>query len=539
MRYKIFLLSATLILLNSSIIATAFEYKRIDTVPLKTLFAYDKNLPFNVEKKVLRETATTITYSIYYDSSHEERVPAVLTVPKRKGPHPVIIFCHGYGMKKDLGPMADTIIGQKGFAIFGIDTKYRNEREREGRDILSPYIYTSRDAFIQTVVDNMRGIDYLETLPEIDTSRIGIMGLSMGSYIGTILFSLDHRIQTATFGVGGADWTKVSEKSMFGPFYQLRQSGRSVDELLNAFATVDPINYVWDTKGRPVLMVNGRLDELVPPEAAKALFKGLAEPKHIIWFDGGHVPSIATIMNLVNEMLEWFKKYLNPEKYQIVAEKENVPPTISDLKILSTGEIRQNEKISLSVRADDVNKNIIFVKAFFDCGDDEVLLYDDGKSGGDTVKGDGIYTGRHTMYEKAALGKSLIHVTAVDGWGAVSSELTAEIDVKPIQYPAGAHPPAITDVIAPESAHIGDKIHFEIHAQDPDKDLDQILISIIEIGLTLSMPPDSSGAVIQDFSLPDMVPPGTYHIKAQAKDKTKMYSEAVEKTLEVLPSEKK
>lgn len=530
-----------LVVLISVIVAAraSAEFERIESIPLRTLFAYDKNLPFNAEKTVLRESASTITYNIYYDSSHEERVPAVLTVPKKPGPHPVIIFSHGHGMKRDLGPMADVFIGQKGYALFGIDAEYRNERKREGHDILSPYLYSSRDAFIQTVVDTMRGIDYLETLEEIDTSRIGLMGLSMGAYIGSVVFSLDHRIRTAALGVGGADWLKVSEKSMFGPLYQLKQSGRPIEELYDAFSVIDPLNHVWDTKGRPVFMVNGRLDELVPPEAGKALYHGLAEPKHIVWFDGGHVPSMDTIMELVNDMLAWFRKYLRPPKYHRVTEEENVSPAISDLKILSEGEICQNEKVSLSAGAADENKNIIFVKAFFDCCDDTAILYDNGKSGGDRVKGDGVYTGRHTIYEKATLGKSLVRVTAVDRWGAVSEELSAEIDVKPIKYPEGARPPAITEIILPETTRIGEKVHFEVHAEDPDRNLHQILISIEEIGLTLSLPPDSSGAVIQDFSLPDMIPPGIYHFTFQAKDKTKMYSDKAEKAAEILPAGEK
>ncbi|MEW6201396.1 MAG: hypothetical protein AB1546_05440, partial [bacterium] len=79
---------------------------------------------------------------------------------------------------------------------------------------------------------------------------------------------------------------------------------------------------------------------------------------------------------------------------------------------------------------------------------------------------------------------------------------------------------------------------FEVQATDPDRDLQQILINIQEIGITVSMLPDSQGIVEGGFSLPDdLVPAGTYHFTVQAKDRTKMYSEIVEKKVELLKAE--
>lgn len=522
--------------LSFSTSAEETGFQRMDALPLGEVFGYDKNLPFNIEKTVLRENTSTITYSIYYDSAHDQRVPAQLTVPKGDGPFPVIIFMHGHGMKKDLGAMGDVLLGQKKYAMFSIDVQYRNERSRSGHDIISQYIYSSRDAFIQTVIDNMRGIDYLETLDNIDTNRIGVMGLSMGTFIGSVLFSRDDRIRVGAFGVGGGNWQKVGEKSFFGPLYALKQSGRSIEEIFKAFAVVDPLNHAYLTQGRPVLMVNGRLDELVPAEAALALYEGFGEPKRLIWFDGGHVPSMDTIMDLVNDMFDYFNTYLKPEKYHRVKEEENTRPVISNLQLDITS-VAQNDRIEIKVNADDPDRNIIFVKASFDCGNDMSVLYDDGKTGGDKEKHDGIYTGRHRIFEKAQLGKSTMRVVAVDRWGATSDELTAEIEVLPIQYPEGAHAPVITKVIMPEKAKVGEKVHFEVHSEDEDGDLVQILVNIKEIGLTLAVPPGSGGVMTQDFSIPDIIPTGVYHFTFQAKDKTKMYSEIVETVSEIFPAD--
>jgi hypothetical protein len=45
--------------------------------------------------------------------------------------------------------------------------------------------------------DLMRCIDYLETLPDVDPSRIGAMGLSLGGTMTTLVSALDRRIKAA------------------------------------------------------------------------------------------------------------------------------------------------------------------------------------------------------------------------------------------------------------------------------------------------------------------------------------------------------
>jgi pimeloyl-ACP methyl ester carboxylesterase len=60
----------------------------------------------------------------------------------------------------------------------------------------------------------------------------------------------------------------------------------------------------------PKLLVQGRYDEDTPVRtAAEPLFKLLVEPKQMVLFEGGHVPSIETQMSI---MSGWLDDHLGP-----------------------------------------------------------------------------------------------------------------------------------------------------------------------------------------------------------------------------------
>ncbi len=86
-----------------------------------------------------------------------------------------------------------------------LDAAYHGERAAEYDFVSPPFPFTfpndARHMGIQTATDYRRAIDYLSARNEIDTNRIGIMGLSMGALVTFGLSSVDPRIKTAVAGV--------------------------------------------------------------------------------------------------------------------------------------------------------------------------------------------------------------------------------------------------------------------------------------------------------------------------------------------------
>jgi dienelactone hydrolase len=148
----------------------------------------------------------------------------------------------------------------------------------------------ARDLKIQWFKDVARTIDYLETRHDIDTSKLGYYGVSLGSREGLIVLGAEPRFKAALLVSTGSYPAELSE--------------------------VDTWNYAPRVKV-PVLMLNGRDDSLHPVESGQnPLFKALGTPekdkRHVI-YPGGHVDFIDRL-EVVKEALDWLDRYLGPVK---------------------------------------------------------------------------------------------------------------------------------------------------------------------------------------------------------------------------------
>ena len=143
-----------------------------------------------------------------------------------------------------------------------------------------------RELVIQRTKDVRRAVDYLESRPDIDRSRLAFYGLSMGANYGAVVGAVESRFRTLVLVSGG-----MSE-------------GRPPE--------VSTLNFAPRVRV-PVLMENGRHDFNFPlDESQRPLFRLLGTPeadkKHVL-FESGHVPPFPDV---VRETLDWLDRYLGP-----------------------------------------------------------------------------------------------------------------------------------------------------------------------------------------------------------------------------------
>ena len=275
-------------------------------------YHYDRSMPLNSEMFKVGEEETFTVYKVYYDSINGKRVPALLIIPKvGKPPYPCIVFLHGYGGRKEDALELASVAAPRGYAIFSIDAEYHGERKVPGKELYSPDLEESKRGIIQTIVDLRRGIDFLETLEEIDRDRIGYAGGSMGGILGSIFIGVEPRVKAAVIVVGGGNMTLMIMKSKHPSIppirERIRELGISWEEVRRIVEPVDPLNFIWRFSPRPIQFHCGRYDEIVPAEAQEQLVERAGEPKEVYWYETGHDVPIEVV---VARALEFFDRYL-------------------------------------------------------------------------------------------------------------------------------------------------------------------------------------------------------------------------------------
>lgn len=143
---------------------------------------------------------------VRYESRPGLLVTAHLYLPAEPGPHPVVLRPHGHWQGKKSEPLVQASaigLALSGFAVFVVDSPGNSwdvnpQNERAGMGIHDdPYL--AMGAPIQGVYawDLVRGLDYLETRSDIDSSRVGITGASGGAAATMYAFAIEPRISVA------------------------------------------------------------------------------------------------------------------------------------------------------------------------------------------------------------------------------------------------------------------------------------------------------------------------------------------------------
>jgi len=245
-----------------------------ETVELKYFYDYDKNYPLDVKV----DTLANNLFHISYNSVNNNRVTALLSFPKTGNkPYPLAIIQHGLGDNKntDYMMLGDSILSSKGFAVFRIDFAMHGERVKK-KYKFKGIDYTLRDAIEQTVFDLRRGLDYLETLPEIDSSKTGYIGISLGGIAGTVFCGVDKRVEVPVICIAGGGLRMMEGVKGFG------------DKVTAMMAPVEPLNFVEQISPRPLLFINAENDEIIPKPMAMLLHQKADEPKKVIWYKSKH-----------------------------------------------------------------------------------------------------------------------------------------------------------------------------------------------------------------------------------------------------------
>ena len=162
----------------------------------------------------------TIEKIIYY-ANGSGPVSANFYLPHASGiKHPAVLLLCGHD---DAGKAAVSyqklamLLAETGFAVMVIDPIGQGDRRQYGADFKGrcwdEHSYIGRRLFplgnwtgAKMVQDAVSAIDYLETRPEIDTSRLGVTGVSGGGTAASFLTAIEKRVTMSAPGCYVTSW---------------------------------------------------------------------------------------------------------------------------------------------------------------------------------------------------------------------------------------------------------------------------------------------------------------------------------------------
>jgi eukaryotic-like serine/threonine-protein kinase len=225
-----------------------------------------------------------------------ERMPVHLYLPKNvKPPYQAVLFFPGtlaIGAESTTNLQLNTFgidfIVMSGRALVYPVYKYTYGRSDPRVASAVPQTRAHTTWVQQLVSDARRALDYVETRPDIDATRLAYYGLSWGAQLGPITIALDPRIKAGVLLMGGLGSAKPAPE-------------------------VDPFNFAPRVR-IPILMLNGDQDFIFPLQTSqRPLFQGLGTPsadkKHVL-YPGGHEIFMTQHSQIVQEVVGWLDRYV-------------------------------------------------------------------------------------------------------------------------------------------------------------------------------------------------------------------------------------
>src|SRR5262245_16012394 len=252
-----------------------------------------------------------LTFPSPVDSPHDQNntVYAEYYRPTGKGPYPAVIVLDILDGGEIVPRTQASMLAQNGVAALHVKMAYYGARRPPGSSarLVSPNLPMTLAAIRQTVLDCRRATAWLESRPEIEGKKLGIMGTSLGSFLAALTAESEPKISKVAllFGGGGFVEGYCDHPKARPVFENIAKIGITKDVLKTVIAKVDPLTCADYLKGRDVLLIAAKRDDVVPPKMAEAMWEACGKPK-IVWYDTTHYGAVFYVLPALKQVLEHF-----------------------------------------------------------------------------------------------------------------------------------------------------------------------------------------------------------------------------------------
>lgn len=230
--------------------------------------------------------------------------------PLRSSKHPAVIVLHILGGDFDLSRLFARQLAQGGVAALFLKLPYYGPRRPQGIKVrmVSENPRETVAGMRQAILDIRRGVAWLAAQEEVDAERLGVFGISLGGITGALALSIEPRLSMGCLMLAGGDVAKVAWDNP--ELTKLRErwltEGGTKEEFFALWKSIDPVTYAELARGKKMLMLNARHDEVIPPACTESLWHALGEPE-IVWYDAGHVSSVRFLFDGLVRVPRFFR----------------------------------------------------------------------------------------------------------------------------------------------------------------------------------------------------------------------------------------
>ncbi len=203
-------------------------------------------------------------------------------------------------------------LADRGVAALFLKLPYYGERRPAGsgpneKKFISTDIERTILSMRQGICDVRRATCWLSSRPEIDSKRLGVSGISLGGIVSSVAAAVDPSIAEGAFLLAGGDLSRILWEMPEGAAYRALwiRSGRTLSDLKVLTDPFDPLTYASRLAKKRVFMIAGKVDEVIPPASARALWDAAGRPS-IRWYDCGHYSAVGFLLPALRETVEFF-----------------------------------------------------------------------------------------------------------------------------------------------------------------------------------------------------------------------------------------
>jgi cephalosporin-C deacetylase len=285
--------------------------------------AADAPLNATLEHIPLRSNEQIDTYEIHYDSIDGVRIAGWYCRPTEQyiaPPYPALLLVPGYISE----PTLPKNWAKMGYAAVGVAPRGKlrsNSQFNPGYPGLLTHNIVDRETYSyrKFYIDACRAVDFVQSRPEIDASRIGVQGGSQGGALTLTTAAL--RNDAITCGAAGAPYLTgfmdAASLTHSNPYQEMNEYLRLYPEREEAMRRTldyfDCINFAPQIRAH-MLVSAGMGDDVCPPETAFDLVKAMSCPVEFLTYprcahDAGGYWCMSRIESFLAE-------HLNPAKYE-------------------------------------------------------------------------------------------------------------------------------------------------------------------------------------------------------------------------------